>query len=222
MNERSVTDRTETLNLYCNLMGELKRRYSAMSTLTGLAVDKKLPVDLVAECCWLQLRMMCELIALGCLVAHDDIKTTRTGKIRTLWSADKIIDELNKLHPDFYPRPAKAITNAEGSPVDIRVYQGPAKIDYFTGEYLSKSNLCSLAIQCGEELHRGSLKRLKSDKPKRIDYSDFEKWGAKIRRLLSIHEIVLIDSDYRLWIDMGSKLDDKVHGWFVAAQGLEQ
>jgi hypothetical protein len=218
MNKRTIEDRTRTLNLYCSLMSELKRRYLALCDMTGLAVDKKFSADIAAEFCWLQLRMICELIALGCLVAHDDIEMTRTGKLKQLWSADDIIKELDKLHADFYPRPARAIVDTDRKPIDIRTFDGPAAIDYLLEDHLTKADLCELTARCGDELHRGSLKNLMSGKPRVIDYSDFQKWGTKIRKLLSIHEIVLVDSGYRLWIDMDGGPNRKVHGWIVNPQ----
>ncbi|MEO8683978.1 MAG: hypothetical protein ABI414_03965, partial [Devosia sp.] len=52
--------------LYANIMAEVKYRTDAIDAGTG----GKLPLSapLIREFCYLQLRMICELIALGCLV----------------------------------------------------------------------------------------------------------------------------------------------------------
>jgi|SRR5882724_2304781 len=56
-----------------------------------------------SEFCYLQLRMLCELIAVGCLVVHGDVEGTKG--LCKVWAADKVMKRLEKLHPDFYPHP---------------------------------------------------------------------------------------------------------------------
>ena len=48
----------------------------------------------VREICWLQLRMLCELVALSCLVAHGDIAFLQPHKVGKSYSADDILDRL--------------------------------------------------------------------------------------------------------------------------------
>jgi hypothetical protein len=88
--------------LYANILEEIKLRISAINHCTlgrsGLAPP------FVKDFCYLQIRMLCELVALGCLVAHGDVKETSTNSMRRQWSADKIMDSLERLHPDFYPK----------------------------------------------------------------------------------------------------------------------
>ena len=63
----------EALNAYSMLMEEAKDRLSAMD----IALEGKtgLSMGAIHELCFLQLRMLCELIALGCLTAHGDLET---------------------------------------------------------------------------------------------------------------------------------------------------
>ena len=56
------------------------------------------------EFCFLQLRLLCELVALSCLVAHGTYplcKPTRAEK--KAYSADEIMKKLEELRPHFYP-----------------------------------------------------------------------------------------------------------------------
>jgi hypothetical protein len=46
--------------------------------------------------------MMWELVALGCLAVHGDLKEDRKSKLDRLWKAGDIIKELEELHLDFY------------------------------------------------------------------------------------------------------------------------
>jgi hypothetical protein len=88
----------EAMEAYRILMHEVKDRLFAIDT--ALAGRTGLPNGTICEFCFLRLRMVCELIALGCLTAHGELLT---GKLRGTWQADKIIHGLEELHPKFYP-----------------------------------------------------------------------------------------------------------------------
>src|SRR5215467_7755061 len=96
---------TEAMDAYSVLMHEAKRRLLAMDT----ALEKKtgLPEVAVREYCFLQLRMLCELIALGCLTAHGDIEETRGPVLQKSYHAGDIVKRLERLHRNFYPIPRK-------------------------------------------------------------------------------------------------------------------
>ena len=74
------------LNLYANLMDEVKARIDVINWhlqgRTGLASP------FIRDACWLQIRMLCQLVALGCLVANGDIAMLQSHKIGKSWSAD--------------------------------------------------------------------------------------------------------------------------------------
>jgi hypothetical protein len=120
----------EAMDAYSILMHEAKRRLLAMGT--ALEGKTGLPKGVVCEFCFLQLRMLCELIALGCLTAHGDLMS---GKLRETWQADKIIRGLEELHPDFYPIAATEVL-------------------------FTKEELIKLYWKCGDLLHRGTFETL--------------------------------------------------------------
>src|SRR5262245_25239192 len=74
---------TEAMDFYSVLMHEAKRRLLAMDT--ALEGKTGLPEVAVREYCFLQLRMLCELIALGCLTAQGDLQT---GKLKDEYRQD--------------------------------------------------------------------------------------------------------------------------------------
>ena len=84
--------------IYADLMDEARLRIHAMRDAIA-ARDDWVP-RLLQEFSYLQLRMLCEVIAVGCLVAHGDARDARTVK---LWRPTDIIKRLDKLNPDFYP-----------------------------------------------------------------------------------------------------------------------
>ena len=83
----ATKEQMASIQLYADLLGEAKIRIGIINHfITGKA---ELPGPLIRQSAFLQLRMLCELIALGCLVAHGDI--TRRTKLRKEWSAYRII-----------------------------------------------------------------------------------------------------------------------------------
>ena len=84
-------------------MEEVKLRISAidigLNSMTALQ-----PREVCNEFCYLQLRMICELIAMGCLLVHEDIRAGERGKaLIGEWSVPAIMKALEKLHPRFFP-----------------------------------------------------------------------------------------------------------------------
>lgn len=100
-------DRDNANRLYCGLLLEIKHRVSWIES----ALNKRVALDEVAsyEFCSLQIRILCELIAIGCLVAHGNIPGTQTKKLQKMWNADDIMRELKQLRTDFYPIPTLEI-----------------------------------------------------------------------------------------------------------------
>src|SRR6476620_297428 len=91
------------LNAYCALLEEAKHRLTALDILLGGKTG--LPAGAIHESAYLQLRMLCETIALGCMIAQGDHQPTR--RISTEYRAGKIIEYMDGVHPEFYPRAAR-------------------------------------------------------------------------------------------------------------------
>ena len=66
------------VNLYRVLMFEARMRIEAINVI--LDGRTGLPEGILRELCYLQLRMLCELIALGALVIHGDISAKNFKK----------------------------------------------------------------------------------------------------------------------------------------------
>jgi hypothetical protein len=72
MNDRAVTQQQlDAANLYADLLEEAKVRIFSIDAVIGGGAG--IPDPLAREYAYLQLRMLCEVIALGCLVAHGDL-----------------------------------------------------------------------------------------------------------------------------------------------------
>ena len=181
-------------------MEELKRRRNVVADV--LASKFSLPKGIAVELCYLQLRMICELIALGCLAAHGDIPATHSGKMRKAYAPGSILTELERLHPEFYPVPGQRIrSSSDGRSIEIRSIQNG---------YLTKSDLLTLWAECGDRLHRGSIKNV--DRPFVVDFDQIREWDKKILTLLAHHQIQLQNPKHQLWIIMQDESDGRVHG----------
>lgn len=187
------------INRYTAIMKEIKVRVKTIETSLNGATF--LHDRLVEEFCYLQLRMTCELIALGCLVAHGDIGGTT--RMRTEWSAAAIMNGLEKLHPDFYPLPTSQSLDANGR----MQMQDNTNIDYIT-----KKQLVALNGRCGEFLHRGTSETLFTDS-KPVDFDEIEKHAQRIFNLLCIHTMLLFDRNTILTCGLNTGDDESIHTW---------
>jgi len=179
------TEKAPASGLYAALMEEVKIRLSSIDS--ALAGRMDLPSPIVREFCFLQLRMLCELIALACLRAHGDIK--ETTRLRKEYSAAKIIERLERLHPEFFPQPIRLKRTGPGTHTADEVKTG----------FLTKGKLLTLYGRCGDVLHRGSLKRLISPRTTtQTSFPDIAAWRRGIEALLCQHFIQFSDEKVRM------------------------
>ncbi len=156
------------------------------------------------ELCYLQLRMICELIALGCLAAHGELLRNNRRRLLREYNADRIVRKLSKLHASFYPRPSRQV-------LDERTGR-PISVEPIENDYLHKKDLLALYRESSDNLHRGSLKKLLQQETGSFNFDGISEWKARIVTLLNHHQIQLIDRDEMFWVLMESKEDGKVHG----------
>ena len=185
-------DMEKAAGLYTLLMHEVKVRHTCIRKL----LEEKTGFDAVfiREFSFLQLRMICEAIALGCLVAHSDIQATQTRGFRKLWSASEIIERLEKLHPDFFPIPFEG---RETSPGHFHFGLGPQSA-------LTKADLLKLYGKCGSVLHRGTRDRLGPAKaPTQADFLDIAERTVALRNLLQNHFILMLGGQTVFVCEMG-------------------
>jgi len=168
------------MKMYLALMQEVIIRLDAMAVISKIHT---IPRKLVIEICYLELRLLCEVIALGCLVAHGDIKLSK--KIENTYEADKIILALGKLKPHFYPQACLIELQAPGRKSVTVTEADPSK-------HLSKEKLIALWRYTGDVLHRSPLRKFREAKRNdRADFAAINAAGHSIVSLLQSHWIVL-------------------------------
>jgi hypothetical protein len=197
-----------TIDVYRALMTEAKMRLDAVWSATRGKITA-IPPLFVAEFCFLQLRMISELVAVGCLVAHEDIPATQTKKFRSEARADELMKRLTELHPDFFPRPAKMTSVG-----DHAWHLGPIKEGFMTkDEFINMVNLG------GRVLHRSPLKKLLSpNSAVQTSFDEIDHYAQQMSNLLRIHYVTRLGGDTIIVSTMKtSEKDDTVQVVIIKA-----
>lgn len=186
--EMSTVADQKTRVAYADLMEEVKARLASIEA--ALRGDCRLSPPFVEDFCYLQLRMIGEVIAVACLLAHGDIPAAQKSTLRKSWDADRIIKTLAGLHPDFFPYPVKR----RQIPVSDDLPRGGIHLDDVPPGYLTKDEMIEFLGKVGNRLHRGSLKRVLANLYTiQNNYPDIVKWHGKIVLLLNEHRIMFSD-----------------------------
>jgi hypothetical protein len=182
---------TPEQQIYVDLMDEARLRIHAMRDAI-VAKDHWVP-RLLQEFVYLQLRMLCEIIAIGCLVAHGDVKSRGTLKS---WKVPEIIKKLEELNADFYPRGVR-----------FRKVLNGTHFDEYNAPQLSKADLVRLWERSGSFLHRGSAKNLIAEKGKvlNVNLNSVIREGQKILNLLEQHVISSANKKVHLLVALASE-----------------
>lgn len=170
----------QSLKLYASLMEEAKERLDVIS---AVARWKEISPKYATEFCALQFRMLCEIVALGCLVAHGDIGSLEVRKLKEeKWHAADIMKALGKLHPAFFPRP-HTYTKIEGAGHFATV-----------PDPLTKEDMSLFYGRLGDVLHMRTLARKwAGEAVKPYTYEEIRSTAHAIYDLLKVHLITLKD-----------------------------
>lgn len=132
------------------------------------------------EYCYLQYRRICELIALGCLLLHGDLSNVQSQKTKKEWNAHNIMKILIRSHKHAFPQ--SVIVESDGKLSNYLANSKP--------NALTLDDFNNLYAECGEVLHRGTIKSLEEGGAiKKEDYDKIIEWSHKICDLLNQHII---------------------------------
>ena len=191
-----TSHKESTIKNYLALMEEAKSRFFVINN--TYQNEHKYPPAIVSEICYLQFRLLCEIIALGCLLVHGDIPHPKA--LQKAYNPTKIMKHLEKLNPHFYPQPIKH-TLKDNKHELAATPNIP---------HLSKSDLIKLWNKSGDLLHRAPLTKL--GKPPRTDvqkFSDIFEWSGKLTGLLNSHWITLTENQRGMVVSLMSKETNK-------------
>ena len=150
----------------------------------------------------LQIRKILELIALSSLVANKEKYAAAYEKFQFHWKANKILEALGKINPDFYPTPVKI--SQKGKVGENNFWH----LEHIKDGYLTKDEFIKLLDICSDALH---IWNPYNPRKRIINFElSVDEWMKKIECLLQIHSMHLADSkDY--WLVVMGKLQEKVH-----------
>lgn len=185
---------------YIAVMEEIKRRTSVVHALMRndtTVVYRATHIESMV----LQVRMITELIALASIAANRKLFEVQSKKFEKHWHPDKILKDVERLNPNFYPRPIKEVPSERNGVVNDLV-------DIKSG-FLTRDQLIGLHGRCGDLLHA------KNPYGKGVDYALYERmvpqWLEQIRVLLNCHKIRLLDNEYFYLVHMKEERNDNVH-----------
>ena len=197
---------TPDVKAYTAVMQEIKRRTSLARALHAreLTVHHKATH---VESMVLQIRMILELIALGALAAHRSLFEEQQKKFASHWEPLRILRDLEKLNPSFYPQPVVEKTSSIPGVVN--------DLEDLRSGFLTRDELIEIHGRCGNVLHA----RNPYGKP--LDYALYERavpnWLNQIIALLNCHKIHMHGDDSRFYlVHMHEARDDSVRMYTFA------
>lgn len=200
-NEPLIVQQEEIRLQYLGIMEEIKKRITAIDQLlNGVLPPQHMIVT--SEYCYLQLRMICELIVMACALAHGETRNRAGRKLGGAWNARLISNLLEDLHPEFYPVPTKQILDAQGVPIAWKRVKGG---------YLTLPQLRSLYDECGKNLHIGTVDRYLAGHRSIVNLDKIKEWRSLIVTLLNHYEIQIEDLRYLVVVLMHSNEDGRPH-----------
>ena len=170
------TEIDDPANAYLNILFEVNARLNFMNSIQ----DLNLPDGILREMCQLNLRHICELTAIGCVVLQGDYRSFRS--FREADNPRHIFLGLSKIHTGFFSMPATITKNDD--PLGVLI-EGHGDTNAMT-----RSELELLWSKTGNFLHR--LTATSFFRPE--DRSDEDMWPDY--RLIIKRLRLLLDSQY--------------------------
>lgn len=186
-------DFSEMLQKYANCLEEIKCRLQvAYWIVHGEKSTGYLRTNV--ETVYLQFRKILELLALGSLVSNKYDYAKYYSNFMNHYHAKHIFRDLEKINPDFYPKPGKQIKDEKGEVI---------RLDNIETGYLTKDEFIDIYDESSSLLHAENPFAT----PKTFDnYTEkFTEWNNKIIVLLSHHQLQLLDRKTMIWAILKTK-----------------
>jgi len=193
---------------YVAVMNEIKRRRRVVHALHSKEANLLYGATQI-ESMILQIRMILELVMLSTLAANRPLFEQQKQKFEKHWHPAKIMCDVAKLNPSFYPVPIQELPSS---------HPGVARdlLEIKSG-FLKADQLVALHGRCGDLLHA------KNPFGKSADYKLYERmvpeWLEQIRALLNCHQIRLLDQDTFHLVHMSEQPGDVVRVYTFQCEG---
>jgi len=195
---KSKSDIQRQLDQYQWCMHSIKNRIDFLGQLlagkdAGVSTNHLLPDVEVGA---VQLRKCLELIAMASITANESEYKAVHDTFKKQWNASLIVRDIERINPDFYPKPMVQQDDASGRKVDLEP----------EGDFLTKKKFIKLYEWCGARLH--ALNPYRHDRDEGTKYKnnlhDIEQARQRIVRLLNQHRTVLSNDRTEIWCLMES------------------
>lgn len=174
-----MRDYSVELALYYNCLFDIKKRIEVITDhLNNITIEKYWIVEVETVC--LQFRKILENIALMSLVANKEVYAEQNEKFAKHYHAKRIMNDLERVNPDFYPVPTRRIKHEDKPDEWVKKESG----------YLTKDELVEIYETCGGMMH--TQNPFASPKPIQEIHARFTEWLTKICILLDHHHITLV------------------------------
>lgn len=186
------TTREQRIEIYLRIMEEIKERLNIIESLKAASIS---PLQ-AREICFLELRHICELIAIGCLAAQGTLKMS--GLLGEEYNPVKIFKELERnIQAEIDTKPHPASTFPAFFPQDAVIERADntthIRCNTKTG-VLTRKDAEKLWSISGNFLHRLSVKKfLTAQVPDSNFWIEIDSHISKIRTLLVDH-LILVQS----------------------------
>lgn len=180
-----MTDHKVELGLYQDCLYEIKRRIGVIADhLNRVTTEKYLIIEVETVC--LQFRKILEKIALMSLVANKELYAEQNEKFARHYHAERIMRDLERLNPKFYPVPIKRVKHEGEMDELVNIESG----------YLTREEFVEIYEKCGSIMH--AQNPFAGEKPLKEIQSCFPEWLTKICILLNHHKISLVGGEVML------------------------
>lgn len=191
------------LTMYCALMNEVKRRTYAVTEMLRKHTTTSYPATNIEFMC-LQIRKILELISMGSLVVNREEFDAIGKKYSEYWNARLILQDIERLNPEFYPI---AINE-----VPVNVGQVVNNLQPKPDGFLTRNDFVKVYEKCGKMMHSYNPFGSHYD----FDYyeSKIGDWINLIISLLNSHLIHIKGIDGFYLIHMEEEGREDVHGYY--------
>jgi hypothetical protein len=178
--------REDVGRIYITFMEEVKVQHNALAdTLESIVDEAEGQQMLEAEFAYLQVRRICELLALAVIAAHNRLPEARSRSFLHEYNASLVFKRLADLNPLGFSRPFVGERTEDG-----RIHLTPIAEPAFNSKRLSE-----VYNRCGDMLHVGKLAMLIHGPYKVYDIAELRQWCFGLAELLSQHVIYLPSFD---------------------------
>lgn len=176
----------EGIGRYCDLLEEIKWRIKSVQAIMAGQVPLSAfsYAAFADEFVFLQIRKILEQIAFGSMSSNIELYRKQYQEYSGHWRAKKILEMVEAVNPDFYPRPLKP-----GAEMD---HTGKFILEPVNDGFLTKDEFRALYDACSQVIHAPNPHA----EAKQLDLGrSIDDWMHRIASLLWFHQIRLAGSD---------------------------